>query len=111
MQKRDQLTLTRKGLVGAAGADLYSRTPSEIRSLVRRLLFIRNHRLIVDLCGSSDVGLVRQHNEDSYLYGNLESGERATPDMPGAIVVKGAPAVMVVADGVGGAASGELASS
>ena len=67
--------------------------------------------MIVNICGSSDVGLVRRRNEDSYLYGNLESGERATPADPRAITVTNAPVLMVVADGVGGAVSGELASS
>jgi len=67
--------------------------------------------LIVDICGRSDVGLVRQRNEDSYLYGNLESGDRSTQADPRPITVRDAPALMVVADGVGGAVSGELASS
>ncbi|MDQ6717912.1 MAG: protein phosphatase 2C domain-containing protein, partial [Gemmatimonadota bacterium] len=69
------------------------------------------HRLIVDICGKSDVGLVRQHNEDSYLYGNLETGEQSTPTDPGSLRIERGPAVLIVADGVGGAASGELASS
>jgi serine/threonine protein phosphatase PrpC len=68
-------------------------------------------RLIVDICGKSDVGLVRQHNEDSYLYGNLETGEKSTPANPRALTIERGPALLVVADGVGGAASGELASS
>jgi PPM family protein phosphatase len=70
-----------------------------------------NSRLIVEICGKSDVGLVRQHNEDSYLYGNLETGDKATPSDPRALTIERGPALMVVADGVGGAASGELASS
>ena len=68
-------------------------------------------RLIVEICGKSDVGLVRQHNEDSYLYGNLETGEKSTPANPRALTIERGPALLVVADGVGGAASGELASS
>jgi len=67
--------------------------------------------LNVEICGRSDVGLVRQHNEDSYLYGNLETGEKSTPSDPHSLNIKGGPALLVVADGVGGAASGELASS
>ena len=67
--------------------------------------------MIVDICGKSDVGLVRQHNEDSYLYGNLETGEKSTPVTPAALRIEGGPAVLIVADGVGGAASGEVASS
>ena len=67
--------------------------------------------MIVDICGKSDIGLVRQHNEDSYLYGNLETGEKSTQAMPVALRIERGPAVLIVADGVGGAASGELASS
>jgi PPM family protein phosphatase len=67
--------------------------------------------LIVDICGKSDIGLVRQHNEDSYLYGNLETGEKSTQATPTALKIEAGPAVLIVADGVGGAASGELASS
>lgn len=67
--------------------------------------------MIVEICGKSDVGLVRQHNEDSFLYGNLATGETATPADAKAVRVNDAPALLVVADGVGGAASGELASS
>lgn len=70
-----------------------------------------NSRLIVDICGKSDVGLVRQHNEDSYLYGNLETGEKSTQADPRSLRIEQGPAVLIVADGVGGAASGELASS
>lgn len=67
--------------------------------------------MIVEISGVSNVGLVRQRNEDSYLYGNLESGDRSTPGEPKVLAVSDGPALMVVADGVGGAASGELASS
>lgn len=111
MQKRYHLSMSLMGLVGAATRALYSRNPSDARSLVCSRNSFENHRLIVEICGSSDVGLVRQHNEDSYLYGNLETGDRSTPADPRAISVNGAPALMVVADGVGGAAAGELASS
>lgn len=57
------------------------------------------------------MGLVRRVNEDSYLYGNLETGETSTPENPRSLRIAGGPALLVVADGVGGAASGELASS
>lgn len=67
--------------------------------------------MIVDICGKSDIGLVRQHNEDSYLYGNLETGEKSTQATPRSLIIDEGPAVLIVADGVGGAASGELASS
>ena len=65
----------------------------------------------VEMSGLTDVGLVRSHNEDSFLFANLVTGERATGVSGAGFHVHRAPALMIVADGVGGAASGELASS
>lgn len=44
------------------------------------------------------------------MIANLETGEIATPTAPGLVSVHTAPFIIVVADGVGGAASGALAS-
>lgn len=65
----------------------------------------------VEMAGLTDIGLVRTHNEDSYLFANLASGESASATDAREFQVRGVPALMIVADGVGGAASGELASS
>ncbi len=67
--------------------------------------------MILDICGRSDVGLVRPHNEDSFLFADLGSGVVSTPDEFRPLTITESPAVLMVADGVGGAASGELASS
>ena len=69
-------------------------------------------RVVARVFGLTDVGRSREHNEDTFLVANLESGqrvgfEREALDVP-------APAhglLFLVADGMGGAASGELASS
>lgn len=51
--------------------------------------------------GISDVGRVRKNNEDSYLYKTFSIKENGTPDA----------FLMVVADGMGGHAAGEVASA
>jgi serine/threonine protein phosphatase PrpC len=67
--------------------------------------------LIAEIFGSSNVGLIRHDNQDSFMIANLETGEIATIAAPTLVSVHTAPFVLVVADGVGGAASGALASS
>lgn len=51
--------------------------------------------------GNSDVGRVRKNNEDSYLYKTFSIKGNGTPDA----------FLMVVADGMGGHAAGEVASA
>ena len=65
--------------------------------------------ITVRIVGATDVGLIREHNEDNYTVLNLETGEidfsqgRELPlPIPGAL--------LVVCDGMGGAAAGEVAS-
>jgi len=65
----------------------------------------------IEAVGHSDAGLIREHNEDSFLLGNLESGEVVTENGAGVLQIEALPTLLMVADGVGGAASGELASS
>ncbi len=65
----------------------------------------------MEIAGRTDVGLIREHNEDSFLYGNLASGETFTENDGGVLRVDAVPSLLMVADGVGGAASGEIASS
>jgi len=66
--------------------------------------------LIAEIFGSTNVGLIRHDNQDSFMIANLETGEIATAAAPGVVAAHTAPFIIVVADGVGGAASGALAS-
>jgi serine/threonine protein phosphatase PrpC len=66
---------------------------------------------IIEIAGRTDVGLIREHNEDSFLFGDLSSGESVNNNESAPLRVEAVPAVLIVADGVGGAASGEVASS
>ncbi len=65
----------------------------------------------LEITGRTDVGLIREHNEDSFLIGDLVSGNCVNENDASPIRAEAVPAVMMVADGVGGAASGEIASS
>ncbi|MGK2962416.1 MAG: PP2C family protein-serine/threonine phosphatase [Gemmatimonadaceae bacterium] len=65
----------------------------------------------IEIAGRSDVGLIREHNEDSFLIGNLATGDVFTENDSGIVRAEAVPSLMMVADGVGGAASGEIASS
>jgi protein phosphatase len=65
----------------------------------------------LEIAGKTDVGLVREHNEDSFLIGNLSHGDAYTENDLGVLRAEAVPALLMVADGVGGAASGEIASS
>ena len=65
----------------------------------------------IEMAGRTDVGLIREHNEDSFLFGNLSGGEKFSENNAGILRVEAVPAILMVADGVGGAASGEVASS
>ncbi|MBA2706658.1 MAG: serine/threonine-protein phosphatase [Gemmatimonadaceae bacterium] len=64
----------------------------------------------IEMAGRTDVGLVREHNEDSFLIGNLQSGDLYTENDSGLLKTEAIPSLMMVADGVGGAVSGEVAS-
>jgi serine/threonine protein phosphatase PrpC len=65
----------------------------------------------IQVAGRSDVGLIREHNEDSFLFGNLATGATFSENDAGTLEARAQPSLMIVADGVGGAASGEIASS
>ncbi|HUQ19184.1 MAG TPA: protein phosphatase 2C domain-containing protein [Gemmatimonadaceae bacterium] len=65
----------------------------------------------LEVAGRTDVGLIREHNEDSFLFGDLVSGTRISENDSPPLSVDAVPAMLMVADGVGGAASGEIASS
>ncbi|MEM9730000.1 MAG: PP2C family serine/threonine-protein phosphatase [Myxococcota bacterium] len=62
--------------------------------------------------GKSDVGLVREHNEDNFMIADLESESgpfEAAEEMDGEVADRGF--ALAVCDGMGGAAAGEVASN
>jgi serine/threonine protein phosphatase PrpC len=61
--------------------------------------------------GKTDVGLVREHNEDCFLIADATHDRReADPKEPLDIAVGAKGALLLVCDGMGGAAAGEVAS-
>ncbi len=66
--------------------------------------------VFIELFGRTDVGRLRQHNEDSFMVADLTTGRRnLLPEIRRhRIGSKGT--ILVVCDGMGGAAAGELAS-
>jgi serine/threonine protein phosphatase PrpC len=62
--------------------------------------------------GKTDVGLIREHNEDNFLLANVDTGLRTSSpeeNLQFALGPKGA--ILLVCDGMGGAAAGEVAST
>ena len=60
--------------------------------------------------GRTDVGLVREHNEDNFLVADLASKRRGIETAILDTTIRGAGCVFAVCDGMGGAAAGEVAS-
>src|SRR6266571_2652094 len=64
----------------------------------------------VQVLGRTDLGKTREHNEDCYLVADLTRGERAGDSAPRQQEIGERGSLLVVADGMGGAAAGEIAS-
>ena len=61
--------------------------------------------------GRTDVGLMREHNEDNFLVVDFTSGARPSPESPLDFSLGEKGALFLVCDGMGGAAAGEVAST
>ncbi|MFO8071613.1 MAG: Stp1/IreP family PP2C-type Ser/Thr phosphatase [Polyangia bacterium] len=64
----------------------------------------------VNVFGRTDVGLVRDHNEDNFLIADLTRGNRSIKPEVRTHTVGDRGSLFVVCDGMGGAAAGEVAS-
>ncbi len=64
----------------------------------------------VTVAGRSSIGRIRSHNEDAYLVAALSDDGVVRKGCAETMVFEAAPTFLVVADGVGGAASGDIAS-
>ena len=64
----------------------------------------------VQLFARTDVGQVREHNEDNFLVADLSRRSRGLLEANRATVIGQQGAVFAVCDGMGGAAAGEIAS-
>ncbi len=66
--------------------------------------------IAVDYFGRTDVGLVREHNEDNFLVVDLAQQKRGIGASILHTKIEGAGTLFAVCDGMGGAAAGEVAS-
>ncbi len=64
----------------------------------------------VSIFGTSDIGLVRKNNEDNFVIFNLSDGEEGRPAVLQHYRLGPRGLLLVVADGMGGESSGEVAS-
>ena len=70
-----------------------------------------NGGVIVNVFARTDVGRTREHNEDAFLVAELASGNSSLDDRLEQHVATGHGTLFMVADGMGGAAAGEIASA
>lgn len=66
--------------------------------------------LVLEVCGRTDVGLVREHNEDFLFVGDLDTAEELRIENAQSCDVDGRGLILVVCDGMGGVGGGEVAS-
>ncbi|MEO7095029.1 MAG: protein phosphatase 2C domain-containing protein [Polyangiales bacterium] len=71
-----------------------------------------SNAVTVEVCGETDVGRMRKHNEDAFLIADLTSGERCDSCATKACWSAAPRGVLIaVSDGMGGAKAGEVASA
>ncbi|MFL5562583.1 MAG: Stp1/IreP family PP2C-type Ser/Thr phosphatase [Gemmatimonadaceae bacterium] len=70
-----------------------------------------NGGVIVNVFARTDVGRTREHNEDAFLVAELATGHSSLDDKLERHVATGHGTLFMVADGMGGAAAGEIASA
>ncbi len=63
----------------------------------------------VAVCGATDVGLVRRQNEDTFMIADLASGQLSSPCIGTDFSVSSSGILLLVCDGMGGRAAGEIA--
>src|SRR5690606_12801762 len=64
----------------------------------------------VDVCCQTDTGRTREHNEDAFLVADLTEGTTIDTGIADGLTVGPRGLLFMVADGMGGAAAGEVAS-
>jgi serine/threonine protein phosphatase PrpC len=65
----------------------------------------------ITVCGKTDVGQLREHNEDNFLVVDFAHVEKPSPEISLDFSLGEKGALFLVCDGMGGAAAGEVAST
>jgi len=65
----------------------------------------------ITVCGKTDVGQLREHNEDNFLVVDFAHVEKPSPEISLDFSLDEKGALFLVCDGMGGAAAGEVAST
>jgi serine/threonine protein phosphatase PrpC len=68
------------------------------------------HPIMINTFGLTDLGVVRENNEDSFLIANVADGATTPNAMEPNEVIGGDGSIFLVADGMGGGQAGEVAS-
>ena len=71
----------------------------------------RRGQIIVNVFGKTDVGRTREHNEDSFVVADLSTGNATLQPEVRQHTAGPRGSLFMVADGMGGAAAGEIASA
>lgn len=67
--------------------------------------------IVVHVFGKTDVGRTREHNEDAFVIADLTTNDSSLPEQPRQQSAGPKGSLFMVADGMGGAAAGEIASA
>jgi serine/threonine protein phosphatase PrpC len=62
------------------------------------------------ICGATDIGAARSSNQDTFIVADLHSGELRNPGNRTDVSLSAQGTLLLVCDGMGGAAAGDLAS-